>query len=153
MPSDVFKWLTYIPLQSVFGHLQLVSYSECCYYFKQPLICYYLSRAAQPKNSEELCRQIYDKGRRIEQEFAEYFTGKDDLVCTMHMHSHHHHISLQQLWRVILRVISIAKWRMLFTSNLETTYGFHLTKLFEICHNILLVWSIVLLQTDIIYVL
>lgn len=32
-------------------------------------------QAAQPKNSEELCRQIYDKGRRIEQEFAEYFTA------------------------------------------------------------------------------
>lgn len=30
---------------------------------------------AQSKNSDEVCQQIFDKGRRIEQEFAEYFTG------------------------------------------------------------------------------
>ena len=33
-------------------------------------------RAAQTKNSDEMNKQIFDKGRRIEQEFAEYFTGR-----------------------------------------------------------------------------
>ena len=35
-----------------------------------------LSRTAQPKNSEDANRQIFEKGRRIEQEFAEFFTGE-----------------------------------------------------------------------------
>lgn len=40
---------------------------------------YVRCRAAQPKSSEEQCRAIFEKGERIEQEFAEYFTGK--LYC------------------------------------------------------------------------
>lgn len=32
-------------------------------------------QAAQPKSSEEQCRAIFEKGERIEQEFAEYFTA------------------------------------------------------------------------------
>ena len=34
-------------------------------------------RAAQPKNSMDINRQIYEKGARIEQEFAEFFTGEN----------------------------------------------------------------------------
>ena len=34
-------------------------------------------RAAQPKNSMDINRQVYEKGTRIEQEFAEFFTGEN----------------------------------------------------------------------------
>ena len=33
-------------------------------------------RDAQPRSSEDQCHAIFDKGQRIEQEFAEFFTGK-----------------------------------------------------------------------------
>ena len=35
-----------------------------------------LLRSAQPRNTEEQCKQIFEKGTKIEQEFAEYFTGE-----------------------------------------------------------------------------
>ena len=35
-----------------------------------------LFRSAQPRTTEEQSRQIFEKGSRIEQEFAEYFTGE-----------------------------------------------------------------------------
>ena len=35
-----------------------------------------LFRSAQPRTTEEQSRQIFEKGGRIEQEFAEYFTGE-----------------------------------------------------------------------------
>ena len=37
-----------------------------------------LFRFAQPKTTEEQSRQIFEKGSRIEQEFAEYFTGEEE---------------------------------------------------------------------------
>ena len=33
-------------------------------------------RATLTRNSEDQCYAIFEKGQRIEQEFAEYFTGK-----------------------------------------------------------------------------
>jgi len=32
-------------------------------------------RSAQQRNTEEQCKQIFEKGTKIEQEFAEYFTA------------------------------------------------------------------------------
>lgn len=48
-----------------------------CVYERVVLCCCCFSRSAQPKTSEDIARQIFDKGRRIEQEFAEYFTGNN----------------------------------------------------------------------------
>lgn len=36
-----------------------------------------VSRLAQPKNSSDVNKQIFEKGSRIEQEFAEFFTGNN----------------------------------------------------------------------------
>jgi hypothetical protein len=49
----------------------------------------FLCRSAQPRNTEDQCKQIFEKGQRIEQEFAEFFTGKPSnrypytAVCTV----------------------------------------------------------------------
>lgn len=42
------------------------------------------NRESQPKTSEDMAQQIFEKGRRIEQEFAEYFTGKTVVLLINH---------------------------------------------------------------------
>ena len=38
-------------------------------------VCNYLFRDAQPKNSEGISEQIFEKGKRIEHEFSDVITG------------------------------------------------------------------------------
>lgn len=46
----------------------------------------YHCRDAQPRSSEDQCHAIFDKGQRIEQEFAEFFTGKILPACFYFYH-------------------------------------------------------------------
>ena len=57
---------------------------------------YSFDRAAQPKNSEDISKQIFEKGRRIEQEFAEFFTGLE-LV--------NHLVKIWMLYVLILAIV------------------------------------------------
>lgn len=98
MLSDVSKWLTFTPLPSVSDQPLLTSYSKCWASRKQraPVIVHALTawgqvlrtcctyRNAQSKNSVDICRQILEKGGRIEQEFAEFFTGTFNHIFIVH---------------------------------------------------------------------
>ena len=53
---------------SVHIHVYTCILHSCCY------------RAAQSRSSEDHCLALFEKGQRIEQEFAEFFTGKNYTV-------------------------------------------------------------------------
>ena len=65
---------------------EVIKYVSCYSYSKfLDSMMYFIHRAAQPKVTEDIARQILDKGRRIEQEFAEYYTGTISLVWSFIM--------------------------------------------------------------------
>ena len=68
-------------------------YSLCCSSLRN-LPPFASLRTAQPRSTEEQCRSIFEKGERIEQEFAEYFTGKhikNILHTVFHLRSAFHY--------------------------------------------------------------